>query len=306
MTLQQVFDFLAVAQHGSLHAAARATGQTQPALTRSLQRLERSLGASLFDRHARGIQVNEFGRRFLVHARYLVAETQRARDSVAQLLGERLGRVEFGISAAASVLLAPSAIGRFRRKYPEVELRSRSGLYHTLAQPLRDGQFDFVICPLPADAFDPQLAVRMLIETQMVMVARRDHPLGHVRELRALQHASFTVPAPPGLPGGGIYQVFERAGLGVPRVEMHTDGLIDTAAFIMGTDCLALMPAALMRSGLLHERLAVVPIADELPAYVVGLFQRAAVPPTPAAQELVTQFEREAEYLRRASRAQAS
>ena len=297
MTLQQVMDFLAVAQHGSLHAAARVTGQSQPALTKSLSRLERDLGAPLFDRQVRGMQANEFGKRFSIHARRLAAEAERARDSISQLLGERLGRVEFGVSVAASLLLAPSAIKRFRSRFPEIELRIHSGLYHALAAPLRDGQLDFIICPRPEGVADPQLAMRTLIESQMVMVARREHPKARARSLQALQEASFCVAAPRGQPGGGIYQMFERAGLSMPRIELHTDGLIDTAAFVMGSDCLALMPAALMRSGLLRERLAVVPITDELPNYTVGLFQRATVSLTPAADELATQFEREAAYL---------
>lgn len=300
MTLQQASDFLAVAQHGSVHAAARATGQSQPALTKSLRRLERDLGAPLFDRHARGVQPNEFGKRFAIHARRLVAEADRARDSIAQLLGQRLGRVEFGISVAASLLLAPAAVKRFRRDYPDVELRCHSGLYHTLAAPLRDGQLDFVICPRPEGVADPQFAMRTLIESQMVLVARRDHPQAGVRSLQALQRASFCVGGPRGQPGSGIYQVFESAGLGTPRIELHTAGLIDTAAFVAGSDCFALLPAAAMRSGLLRERLTIVPVVDELPHYTVGLFQRAAVPLTPAADQLATQFEREAAYLAKA------
>lgn len=302
MTLQQVLDFLAVAQHGSVHAAARAGGQTQPALTKSLRRLEADLGAPLFVRHAKGVQPTEYGRRFVEHAQRLASDAQRARDAMAQMVGERRGRVEYGISAAASILLAPAAVKRFRRAYPEVDLRCRSGLYHTLAPALRDGRLDFAICPLPADLPDPQFTSRPLMHSRMVMCARRDHPLARARSLQALQRASFTVAAPPGLPGGGIYQVFERAGLGAPRVELHTDGLIDTIAFVAGSDCLALMPEALMRSGLLRERLAVLPIADALPAYDVVLFQRRAVPPTPAAEELASQFEREAEYQRRERR----
>ena len=56
MTLQQMNDFVAVVQHGSLHAAARATGQAQSALSKSLRRLEESMGTPLFVRHARGVQ----------------------------------------------------------------------------------------------------------------------------------------------------------------------------------------------------------------------------------------------------------
>lgn len=296
MTLQQVLDFLAVTQHGSLHAAARASGQTQPALTKSLRRLEQSLGAPLFDRHAKGMQANDFGRLFLVHARRVAAEAQRARDAMDQSLGQRRGRVEFGISAAASLLLAPPAIGRFRREFPDVELRSRSGLYHSLAPLLRDGQLDFAICPLPADSVEPPFETRTLLQSSMRLVARRDHPLARARSLAALAGARFVVGGPRGQPGGGIYEVFERAGLGLPRVELHTDGLVDSAALVAGSDCLGLLPAALMESGLLRERLVVVPVADALPVYTVALFRRAMTPPTPAAQALATQFEREAAY----------
>lgn len=296
MTLQQVLDFLAVAQHGSLHAAARASGQTQPALTKSLRRLEQSLGAPLFDRHARGVQANELGRRFFVHARRIAAEAQRARDAMDQSLGQRRGRVEFGISAAASLLLAPPAVRRFRRDYPDVELRSRGGLYHTLAPLLRDGQLDFVVCPLPAEGVEPAFEARALMASPMLMVARRDHPLARVRSLAALAGARFVVGGPRGQPGGGIHEVFERAGLGAPQVELHTDGLVDSIAMVAGSDCLGLLPAALMTSGLLRERLVVLPLADTLPAYEVALLQRARVPPTPAAAALVQQFEREAAY----------
>lgn len=296
MTLQQVLDFLAVAQHGSLHAAARASGQTQPALTKSLRRLEQSLGAPLFDRHAKGMQANEFGRRFLVHARRIAAEAQTARDAMDQSLGQRRGQVAFGISAAASLRLAPSAIKRFRRDYPAVELHSRSGLYHTLAPQLRDGQLDFVICPLPSDSVDPSFETRTLIDSPMRLVARRDHPLAHARSLAALAQARYVVGGPRGQPGGGIYEVFERAGLGLPQVELHTDSLIDSAAMVAGSDCLGLLPAALMTSGLLRERLVDLPVADALPTYTVALFRRARVPPTPAAEALATQFEREAVY----------
>lgn len=303
MTLQQVLDFLAVAQHGSLHAAARASGQTQPALTKSLRRLEQSLGAPLFDRHARGVEANAFGRRFLVHARRIAAEAERARDAMDQSLGQRRGRVTFGISAAASLLLAPGAITRFRRSYADVELHSRSGLYHTLAPPLRDGRLDFLIGPLPADEPDPRFEVRTLMTSAMQLVARREHPLARARSLAAVADAAFVVGGPRGQPGGGIYEVFERAGLGLPRVALHTDALVDSAAMVAGSDCLALLPAALMTSGLLRERLVVVPVADALPAYTVALFRPARVPPTPAAEHLATQFEREAAY--RARRAGA-
>lgn len=299
MTLQQIKDFLAVVQHGSVHAAARGEGQSQPALTKSLARLEADLGAPLFDRSVRGMQLNEGGRRFELHARRLLAEAQRGRDAVAQLRGERLGRVNFGVSAAASLMLAPPAIVRFRRSHPQVELRSRGGLYHQLAGPVREGQLDFAICPQPAGPPEAQLAVRTVMESQMVMVARRDHPMARVRKLAALREASFAVAAPRGLPGGGIFELFERQGWGAPTIALYSDGLIENAALVAGSDCLALMPAALVRTGILRERLAPLPLPpEELPRYTLGLYQRAGEPLTPAAHALAELLLKEARGLR--------
>lgn len=297
MKLQQVFDFLAVTQHGSVHAAARATGQTQPAMTKSLRRLERTLGLPLFDRHAKGMRPNDYGKRFLPHAQYLVHETKRARDTMAQMRGERLGTVQYGISAAASVLLASPAIQRFRQRYPDVELHCRSGLYHSLMPLLRDGQLDFAICPVNPEEPDPQLTTRALLTCPLVVAARRNHPLRQAQALHELREVVFAVAGPPGQPGASIYDVFSQAGLGAPRVDMHTDGLIDTAALVANSDRMALLPTTLIATGLLREQLDTIPIADPLPNYVIGLVQRMSQPLTPAAEELANQFEHEATSL---------
>jgi len=79
---------------------ARPARPSRPSPGRS-PRLEADLGAPLFERHARGVRPNEYGRRFLVHARAMVAEARSAREAVAQMLGLRQGRVVFGISVAA-------------------------------------------------------------------------------------------------------------------------------------------------------------------------------------------------------------
>ncbi|MFY0480312.1 LysR substrate-binding domain-containing protein [Achromobacter marplatensis] len=298
MKLQQIFDFLAVTQHGSVHAAARATGQTQPAMTKSLRRLESTLGLPLFDRHAKGMRPNDYGKRFLPHAQHLVHETKRARDTMAQLRGDRSGKVQYGISAVASMLLAPAAIHRFRLIYPNVELSSRSGLCHTLTPLLRDGLLDFAICPLGHDdPPDAQLMARTLMNSPMAVAARRGHPMRHARSLKALRDVVYAVAGPPGQPGASIYQVFEQAQLGPPRVDMHTDGLIDAAALVANSDRMALLPTALITTGLLREQLDIVPVEEPLPAYVVSLLQRAGQPLTPAAEELATQFAGQASSL---------
>ncbi len=298
MTLQQIIDFLVVAEQGGMHPAARASGQTQPALSRSLKRLEAELGAPLFDRHAGGMRLTECGQRFQVHAHRVAIEARQARDTVRQMSGSAQGQVTYGISVAPSLLLAPAAIARFRQRFPEVELHSRSGLYHLLAPALRAGTLDFVICPVPAQPADPGLEAQTLLVSDMALVARRDHPRARVRRLKALEGERFVVGAPAGQPGAGIFEAFARHGLGTPQVELQTDGLIDTLALVAGSECLAMVPSALLRRGLVRDALARLPIEDDLPSYVVALMTRRDATLTPAARELATQFEREVAYLK--------
>lgn len=297
MTLQQVLDFLAVAEQGGLHAAARVRGQTQPALSRSLRRLEADLGAPLFERHAGGMRPTVFGQRFAVHARRVAAEAQQARDAVRQLRGEAGGRVRYGSSAAPALLLAPAAIARFRHRWPDVALQGRSGLLHALAPALRDGDLDFVLAPLPDGPLDPGLQARTLLVSETVLVARRDHPKARVRTLKSLADTAFVAAAPPGLPGAGIHAAFARAGLGAPRIALQTDGLVDTLAMLAAGEGVAMLPAALLKAGLLREPLVRLPVEEELPRYTEALLTRRDGSLTPAAQALATEFEREAAYL---------
>ena len=107
----------------------------------------------------------------------------------------------------------------------------------------------------------------------------------------------FVVGGPAGQPGAGIFEAFAEQGIGAPAVELQTDGLIDTLAMVAGSDCLAMVPAALLRRGLLRGALVRLPIDDALPRYTVSLMTRRDAALTSAAEELATQFEREVAYL---------
>lgn len=297
MTLQQVLDFLSIAEHGSLHGAARASGQTQPALSRSLRRLEADLGAPLFERHAGGMRPTVFGQRFAQHARRMAREATQARDAVRQMCGATDGQVSFGMSFAPSALLAPKAIARFRRHHAKVRLTCHNGLLHALAPLLRDAAMDFAICPLPGGKAPPGLVAQPMMTSQMVLMARREHPLARVRSVKALQQASFVTSGPAGAPGAGIVEAFERAGLEAPRIDLQSFSMIDTLAMVAGSDVIAMLPAALLKVGWLRDLLVRLPIEEPLQRYNVGLLTLRDHALTPAAQALAREFQREAAYL---------
>ena len=147
MKLNQLRDVVAIAERGSLRAAARHLTLAQPALTRSVHELERELGVPLFERRARGMILTPMGEAFVRRASAVLSEVRRARDEVEQLHGGTRGRVVAGLSLAAHIALLPPALKPFRARYPQVQLHLIEGLYPALEAGLKDGSVDFYVGP---------------------------------------------------------------------------------------------------------------------------------------------------------------
>jgi DNA-binding transcriptional LysR family regulator len=142
MKLNQLRNVVAVAERGSLRAAARHLGIAQPALTRSIQEIERELGVPLFERHARGIVLSAMGQLFLRRAGAITREVERAREEIAQAQGGAGGTVAAALSIVPHAAL-PQVLGPFGKRFPEVRLRLIEGPYPMVETGLMDGSVDF-------------------------------------------------------------------------------------------------------------------------------------------------------------------
>src|SRR5215470_13288605 len=186
MKFSQMRDVVAIAERGSLRAAARHLSLAQPALTRSIHDLERELGIPLFERRARGMILTPMGEAFVRRASAVLSEVRRARDEVEQLHGGTHGRVVAGLSLAAHVALLPKALRPFRARFPNVQLHIMEGWYPTMEAAVSDGSVDFYVGPQPERPPSAGLVQNKLFDNVRIILGRRGHPLGRARSLREL------------------------------------------------------------------------------------------------------------------------
>jgi len=122
MKLRQLHYFVSIAEAGSFTAAAREIGVAQPALSQHVIALEKELGATLFEREARGIRLTPSGATFLEHAYVVLRDVERARDAVTGKGAEIVGQVAIGLPPTIATVLALPLLEAAFARLPRVTL----------------------------------------------------------------------------------------------------------------------------------------------------------------------------------------
>ncbi|MFD5316075.1 LysR family transcriptional regulator [Streptomyces sp. NPDC127098] len=216
MELQQMRYVLAVAETNSFTRAAERCLVVQSALSHQIARLERELGARLFERTSRRVRLTPAGAAFLPAARQCLDAAERAAAEVAAAVGEVRGRLAVGLIPTVAAVDVPGALRDFRRRYPEVRVSLRVGGSDTLVEQVREGAVDVAFLGLPTTAHPRGVAVRELARDRLVAVVAPDHPLAGepVVDLRRLADEVFA-DLPAGTAGRAQSDLaFAAAGLG--------------------------------------------------------------------------------------------
>lgn len=114
--------FLAVAETGSLSAAARQLARSQPTLGRQIQTLEQNLGAQLFDRHPRGLALSEIGAQLLPHARQMQTSMGAIALTAAGQSQQMAGSVRITGSVFISHYVLPQVLAQIRQLEPAIHI----------------------------------------------------------------------------------------------------------------------------------------------------------------------------------------
>ncbi|MPQ66975.1 MULTISPECIES: LysR family transcriptional regulator [unclassified Pseudomonas] len=176
MELRHLRYFIAVAEELHFGRAAEVLGISQPPLSQQIQALEQELGARLFDRTNRRVELSEAGRLFLQEARLVLAQVDKAADVARRAQLGELGELKIGFTSSAPFnSTIPQAIFAFRQAFPAVHLNLREMSSKTVADGLMDESIEVgLMRPLP---LPDALSVVELMHEPLVAVLSAKHPL---------------------------------------------------------------------------------------------------------------------------------
>jgi DNA-binding transcriptional LysR family regulator len=286
MRLNQIRDLIAVADAGSLRAAASRIGLSQPAISKSLAQLERELEVQLLSRSSRGAVLTAAGRAVAMRARVIQSELAKVKDDLTALHGGTGGAVAFGIGPAASVPLVPDAMARFMAERPLARIRIQEGTRNFLLPLVRDETLDFAIAERAEGSLEPGIRFQPLLQPELVITAAPHHPLASAKSLDELVDASWLAVYPLGA-GGLIERAFHLAGLPPPNIRVHCESHAVALSLIARGNLLGVVLRRLTEEPAARQFLRRVPIRNKIPRPRMGIFMRSDAPLSPTAALMV-------------------
>lgn len=239
--------FLAVTRSGNLTAAAEATGLTQPALTKTIQRLEAEVGAQLFSRSTKGMQLSPAGEAFLRRARAIETHWAQAREEAHARSDGILAEFRIAAGAAYHMRIAPLLVRRLAKEFEASSFTLDFDVAGVMLPKLQCGEIDLLLGAFIHDIPDGIDTVKLL-EVQNVAMCCRDNPLSSRRNVppSALQDSRWVVYKRDSFMADKLSAYYRQFQLAAPRVVMEVDSLASTMLVVSGTPYLTVIPTTLV------------------------------------------------------------
>ena len=198
--LRQMRHVLALAEHGSFARAAEALRLSQPALSRSIQGIERQIGTEIYLRTATGVTPTDIGRLLIQRARLVL---QLAEDLDREVLGNQSlnsGHVAVGAGPFPAETTLSTALARFVSAYPQVNVRLQVRDWDELLRRLRSRELDFFVAETSTLMSDQDLTVEPMSNHALHFIARAGHPLCARQRVTAADTFEFPFISPARIP----------------------------------------------------------------------------------------------------------
>ncbi len=278
----------AVARHGSLAAAARSLGYTQPAVSHQLRRLEQEAGVRLLARDGRGVRLTDAARALVARAEAIAAELSAAEAELAAVVRDEAGHLRIAALPSANAGLVPQALADLRARHPQIAVSLVEAGPGESWSLLRRAECDLAVTfdhpLLPKQQPQADVTVVPLLDDSLLVILPADHPLAGAQQL-ALDRLSDEPWILSTRCRAEMRLAFRAAGF-TPTVALVTEDYYRAAPRLVAAGVGVGLATAFVSQGARPPGVVMIPVAGLAGGRIVAILPRRPRP-SPAATVLL-------------------
>ena len=286
MNLGLLKHFLQAYETRSLGKAAARLGISQPALSKSIRKLEAELDVPLFNRTTKGITPTSYADTLARRGQAIESDVRASIAELQKLKAGEVGEARIGIAPALAPHFMPEVLARLALTHPSINITVTEALiYEGVAQSVVRGELDFALTNLPLRGVSPDLAWRELFKDHFVVCCAKAHPLARKRKVEPAELLKYPwiTPARDGPPWQRLADLFVAARCAPPHAVVETNSATVIMSLLQRGPFLTFVPRQLMQPD--ARRADVVEAALEgmtLERAIVVLHRKGHTPPMAA------------------------
>ncbi|WP_160107344.1 LysR family transcriptional regulator [Pseudomonas izuensis] len=282
----QVFVKLCETRH--MQTVASLLGLSQPAISSTIKVMENGCGQTLFERTPRGLQPTHASQEILFPIRRALNELRHIETDITAIRGTLQGVVQVGALPLGRSRILPEAIVRLMAEHPQIQVITNESPFDLLATELRAGDVDFIFGALRSNTYASDLTGEALLTEDMVVVARRDHPLSSTTPLHDELGAARWVLPRAGSPARRMLdECFSRFSIAPPRPVVESADMAIIRGLLLRSDMLAAVSAHQLEQEIASGELCILPLELKQTTRAIGLTYRNGCLHSPVAQALM-------------------
>ena len=260
---QHLVVFQEVIRSGSIGAAAKELGLTQPAISKTINDMEAYFGSELIVRKNTGVTLTHAGQVLLSWSESITREMKNMVNEMNSLTDNAVIDVSFGFPSLIGFTFMSGMIQRFREIYPKAPVSMYEAQLSSFLPAIRDGRLDFAIGTLSDEMKLQDLYVEPLFESEFVLMANKSRTRSGTTTLRSLQNEQWVLPHTNMGYYSELLTTFQRNGISSENI-VKTDSVVTIYNLVLNADFLTVIPCA-MTAPFGSDQFITIPVEETLP-----------------------------------------
>ncbi len=249
LRLKDLHTLQTIAEVGSMAKASNRLALSQPAISKAVADMERTIGAALLERSSRGVELTECGRLLVERTRVVFDEIRQGVTEIMQMSDPTRGVVRIVTTEPVTAVVS-EIIGHLVRKYPRISYHVVVSDKDALERALRERTLDVALTRWSPSPIADDMATEALFRTPLAVMAERRHPLLRQKRkwrLADLMREQWTLSPPDSFLGRAVVDLFHRHKLPLPPTVVTTISIYMRLNLLASGRFVTMLPMQIVR-----------------------------------------------------------